>query len=82
VWINVSVSSYEAVWGSRLSVRLAGADMGELRQRRGLALPVVAGLGGLIAAVAIYLAITPGSAPVAGGRRCPPTPRSRWGCWL
>jgi Na+/H+ antiporter NhaA len=92
VWINVSASSYEAVWGARLSVRLAGAgvslslrewvnsglmtffffvfglearrefDMGELRQRRRLALPVVAGLGGLIVPVAIYLAINHGSA--------------------
>jgi hypothetical protein len=25
VWINLSASSYEAVWGARLSVRLAGA---------------------------------------------------------
>ena len=24
VWINLSASSYEAVWGARLSVRLAG----------------------------------------------------------
>ena len=70
VWINISASSYEAVWGARLSVQLAGAgvsldlrewvnsglmtffffvfglearrefDMGELRQRRRLALPV------------------------------------------
>ena len=92
VWINLSVSSYEAVWGARLSVRLAGAgvslslrewvnsglmtffffvfglearrefDMGELRQRRRLALPVVAGLGGLIVPVAIYLAVNHGSA--------------------
>jgi Na+/H+ antiporter NhaA len=92
VWINASVSSYEAVWGARLSVRLAGAgvslslrewinsglmtlfffvfglearrefDMGELRQRRRLALPVMAGLGGLIVPVAIYLAVNHGSA--------------------
>ena len=92
VWINISVSSYEAVWGARLSVRLAGEgvslslrewvnsglmtffffvfglearrefDMGELRQRRRLALPVAAGLGGLIVPVAIYLAINHGSA--------------------
>jgi Na+/H+ antiporter NhaA len=91
-WINLSVSSYEAVWGAHLSVRLAGAgvslslrewvnsglmtffffvfglearrefDMGELRQRRRLALPVVAGLGGLIVPVAIYLAVNHGSA--------------------
>ena len=92
VWINLSASSYEAVWGARLSVRLVGAgvslslrewvnsglmtlfffvfglearrefDMGELRQRRRLALPVVAGLGGLIVPVAIYLAINHGPA--------------------
>jgi Na+/H+ antiporter NhaA len=37
-------------------------DMGELRQRRRLALPVAAGLGGLIVPVAIYLAINHGSA--------------------
>jgi Na+/H+ antiporter NhaA len=95
VWINLSASSYAAVWDARLSVRLAGAgvslslrewvnsglmtffffvfglearrewDMGELRQRRRLALPVVAGLGGLIVPVAIYLAINHG--PAAGG---------------
>ena len=27
VWINVSASSYEAVWGARLSVQLAGAGV-------------------------------------------------------
>ena len=112
VWINVSASSYEAVWGARLSVRLAGAgvsldlrewvnsglmtffffvfglearrefDMGELRERRRLALPVLAGLGGLIVPVAIYLAVQPRARPRgAGARRCPPTPRSRWACW-
>ena len=92
VWINFSASSYEAVWGARLSVQLAGAgvsldlrewvnsglmtffffvfglearrefDMGELRQRRRLALPVVAGLGGLIVPVGIYLAFNHGPA--------------------
>ena len=92
VWINISASSYEAVWGARLSVRLAGAgvsldlrewvnsglmtffffvfglearrefDMGELRQRRRLALPVLAGLGGLIVPVGIYLAFNHGPA--------------------
>jgi Na+/H+ antiporter NhaA len=92
VWINVSASSYAAVWDARLTVRLAGAgvsldlrewvnsglmtffffvvglearrefDMGELRERRRLALPVLAGLGGLIVPVAIYLALNHGSA--------------------
>jgi Na+/H+ antiporter NhaA len=95
VWINLSASSYAAVWEARLSVRLAGWgvslslrewvnsglmtffffvvalearrewDMGELRQRRRLALPVAAGLGGLIVPIAIYLAVNHGSA--AGG---------------
>ncbi len=27
VWINISASSYEAVWGARLSVRVAGAGV-------------------------------------------------------
>jgi hypothetical protein len=39
--------------------------MGELRQRRRLALPVLAGLGGLIVPVGIYLAFNHG--PAAGG---------------
>jgi Na+/H+ antiporter NhaA len=35
-------------------------DMGELRERRRLALPVLAGLGGMIVPIAIYLAINAG----------------------
>ncbi len=35
-------------------------DMGELRERRRLALPVAAGLGGLVVPVAIYLALNAG----------------------
>jgi Na+/H+ antiporter NhaA len=41
-------------------------DMGELRERRRLALPVAAGLGGLVVPVAIYLAVNAGS-PAAHG---------------
>ncbi|MGH3070286.1 MAG: Na+/H+ antiporter NhaA, partial [Streptosporangiaceae bacterium] len=41
-------------------------DMGELRERRRLALPVLAGLGGLVLPVAIYLALNAGR-PSAGG---------------
>ncbi len=111
VWINISASSYEAVWGARLSVRLAGAgvsldlrewvnsglmtffffvfglearrefDTGELRQRRRLALPVLAGLGGLIVPVGSTWRSITGRRRRAGARRCRPTPRSRWGCW-
>ena len=96
IWVNIDASSYHAVWGARLSVRLAGGgvsldlrewvnsglmtffffvfglearrefDMGELRERRRLALPVAAGLGGLVVPVAIYLAVNAGS-PAAHG---------------
>jgi Na+/H+ antiporter NhaA len=95
-WVNIDASSYDAVWGARLSVRLAGAgvsldlrewvnsglmtffffvfglearrefDMGELRERARLALPVAAGLGGLVIPVVIYLAANAGS-PAARG---------------
>ena len=95
-WVNISASSYEAVWGARLSVRLADAgvsldlrewvnsglmtffffvfglearrefDMGELRERARLALPVAAGLGGLVVPVVIYLAVNAGG-PAAHG---------------
>jgi Na+/H+ antiporter NhaA len=95
-WVNIDASSYDAVWGARLSVRLAGSevsldlrewvnsglmtffffvfglearrefDMGELRERRRLALPVAAGLGGLVVPVAIYLTVNAGS-PAAHG---------------
>jgi len=95
-WVNIDASSYDAVWGARLSVRLAGAgvsldlrewvnsglmtffffvfglearrefDMGELRERARLALPVAAGLGGLVIPVLIYLAANAGS-PAAHG---------------
>jgi Na+/H+ antiporter NhaA len=41
-------------------------DMGELRERRRVALPVAAGLGGMIVPVAIYLAINAGK-PTAHG---------------
>ena len=113
VWVNISASSYEAVWGARLSVRLVNGagvsldlrewvnsglmtffffvfglearrefDMGELRERARLALPVAAGLGGLVVPVGIYLASTPAARPLtAGARRCRRTRRSRWGCW-
>ncbi len=95
-WVNIDASSYDAVWGARLSVRLAGGgvsldlrewvnsglmaffffvfglearrefDMGELRERRRLALPVAAGLGGLVVPVAVYLAVNAGG-PAAHG---------------
>jgi Na+/H+ antiporter NhaA len=96
IWANAGASSYEAVWHTRLLIRLGSAevsmdlrgwvnsglmtffffifglearrefDMGELRERQRLALPVVAGLGGLLVPVAIYLALTAGR-PTAHG---------------
>ena len=44
-------------------------DMGELRERRRLAIPVLAAIGGMAVSIAIYLAIN------AGGRGDLPTPR-------
>jgi Na+/H+ antiporter NhaA len=41
-------------------------DLGELRDRRRLALPVVAGLGGMVVPVAIYLALNAGGAGAHG----------------
>ncbi len=41
-------------------------DLGELRDRRRLALPVIAGLGGMIVPVAIYLAINASSSSRGG----------------
>ena len=96
VWVNVNAASYDAVWGARLSVRLAGAgvsldlrewvnsglmtffffvfglearrefDMGELRERARLALPVAAGLGGMVIPVVIYLAANAGRPSASG----------------
>ncbi|HEY2639732.1 MAG TPA: Na+/H+ antiporter NhaA [Streptosporangiaceae bacterium] len=41
-------------------------DMGELRERRRLALPLVVGLGGMVVPIAIYLAINAGRPSAAG----------------
>jgi Na+/H+ antiporter NhaA len=41
-------------------------DMGELRERRRLALPAAAALGGLVVPVAIYLAVNAGRSSVVG----------------
>ncbi|HEX2804807.1 MAG TPA: Na+/H+ antiporter NhaA [Kineosporiaceae bacterium] len=90
VWANVSPTSYQDVWHTTLSLRLADQaitqdlrgwinsglmtffffvvglearrefDMGELRERRRLTLPLVAGLGGMIVPIAIFLAFNAG----------------------
>ena len=56
-------------------------DMGELRERSRISLPLVAGIGGMIVPVLIYLAINAsGPGATAAARRCPPTRRSRSAC--
>src|SRR5262249_58906535 len=56
-------------------------DLGELRDRRRLAVPVIAALAGMAASAAVYLAVTAGGG--GGGRRgaggppgTPPAPRT------
>jgi Na+/H+ antiporter NhaA len=96
VWVNVGASSYDSLWGTRLSIELGDAgvaldlrdwvnsglmtffffviglearrefDLGELRERRRFALPVVAAIGGMAAAVGIYLAFNAGSSAAHG----------------
>ncbi len=96
VWVNANRSSYDAVWGAKLSVRLAGAsisltlrqwvneglmaffflvmglearrefDLGELRDRRRLVLPVAAALGGMVIPVGIYLGVNAGHSSLHG----------------
>jgi Na+/H+ antiporter NhaA len=90
VWANLSVSSYDKVWGTRLSVLIGGTgvaasvhdfvnsglmalfflvvglearrefDVGELRVRSRLALPVAVGLGGMVVPIGIYLIVNAG----------------------
>jgi Na+/H+ antiporter NhaA len=96
VWVNVDASSYNALWGTTLSIDLGGSgvtldlrhwvnsglmtffffvlglearrefDLGELRERRRVALPLLAGIGGMAAGVAVYLAFNLGG-PSAHG---------------
>ncbi|MGW6278644.1 Na+/H+ antiporter NhaA [Kribbella sp. NPDC055071] len=96
VWANLSASSYDAVWGTGIAIRVGGwsiaqdlrqwvdsglmtlfflvvglearreFDMGELRERRRVALPLAAGLGGMIVPVAIYLAVNAGRPSAQG----------------
>jgi Na+/H+ antiporter NhaA len=93
LWANSPWSdSYETVWRTNLSVRIAGSgvsidlrhwvneglmtffflvvgleakrelDMGELRERRRVAIPVLAAIGGMTLPIAIYLALNAGAA--------------------
>jgi Na+/H+ antiporter NhaA len=96
VWVNVDASSYDALWGTTLSIDLGGAgvaldlrhwvnsglmtffffvlgletrrefDLGELRERRRFALPLLAGIAGMAAAIVIYLALNMGGSSAHG----------------
>jgi Na+/H+ antiporter NhaA len=96
VWVNVDASSYDALWGTRLSIDVGGAgvalelrhwvnsglmtffffvvglearrefDLGELRERKRFALPLLAAIGGMAMAVAIYLTFNMGGSSVRG----------------
>jgi Na+/H+ antiporter NhaA len=96
VWVNVDASSYDALWGTRLSIDVGGAgvalelrhwvnsglmtffffvvglearrefDLGELRERKRFALPLLAAIGGMAMAVAIYLTFNMGGSSARG----------------
>jgi Na+/H+ antiporter NhaA len=96
IWSNVASGSYERLWGTELTVSVAGHgmaldlrqfvnsglmslfflvvglearrewDMGELRVRSRLTLPFLAGLGGMLVPIAIFLALNAGR-PTAHG---------------
>jgi Na+/H+ antiporter NhaA len=96
IWCNVAGGSYDRVWATELSARVAGHaitmdarefvnsglmalfflvvglearrewDMGELRVRSRVTLPFLAGLGGMVVPIAIFLAINAGR-PTAHG---------------
>ena len=56
--------------------------VGELRDRRSVALPAMAAVGGMIVPAAIYLAFNAGGEELAGGgSRWRPTSHSRWVSW-
>jgi Na+/H+ antiporter NhaA len=95
-WANIGPDSYEAFWGTPLSLELGSHgvsldlrewvnnglmtlfffvvglearrefDMGELRERRRVTLPLLVGIVGMLVPVAIYLGINSGHASVHG----------------
>jgi len=96
LWSNLAGGSYEALWSTVLTARVAGHgmsldlrefvnsglmalfflvvglearrefDMGELRVRSRVALPFLAGLGGMVVPIAIYFAFNAGRGTAHG----------------
>jgi Na+/H+ antiporter NhaA len=96
LWSNLAGGSYESLWSTMLTARVAGHgiqmdlrefvnsalmalfflvvglearrefDMGELRVRSRVALPFLAGFGGMLVPIAIYLAINAGRGTAHG----------------
>ena len=90
IWANISISSYDTFWSTRLSFGVGSSgvvidlrefvnsglmalfflvvglearrefDMGELRVRSRVALPFLAGLGGMVVPIGIYLVFNAG----------------------
>jgi Na+/H+ antiporter NhaA len=63
-WVNAGLMSFFFLVAGLEARR--EFDMGELRQRRRLSLPVLVGLGGMIVPIAIYLAINAGRHSATG----------------
>ncbi|GAA3652478.1 hypothetical protein GCM10022224_014240 [Nonomuraea antimicrobica] len=56
--------------------------LGQLRDRRLIAVPAVAALGGMLVPAGLYLLLNHGGpGPPGGACRSPPTPPSCWACW-
>jgi Na+/H+ antiporter NhaA len=96
IWANVASASYQAVWGTELSVQVGGSgvtmqlvgwvnsalmtflffvvglevrrelDVGELRERRRVVLPVTAGVAGMTVAVLMYVVVNAGESSARG----------------
>ena len=58
-WVNSGLMTFFFFFVVGLETRRE-FDLGELRERRRLALPMLASIGGMAAAVAAYLAFNPG----------------------
>jgi Na+/H+ antiporter NhaA len=77
-WVNSGLTFFFFVLGLEARREF---DLGDFRERRRLVLPLLASVGGMGAAAAIYLAFNLESSAAEGwASRCRPTRRSRWDC--